>query len=193
MDEKDAALKAYNNIYLEIIMRYKEQIEEREGLYLADLPKLVTPNDENVILLAKELQGNFPVFDYDANFPEAARLAYEYVRNRITPISLPIQFWLRPAQTIRYSAGDFFDKAVLLCSLLIAMGNVSSRVIVVAKNEERAFVVYAEFGGGLIAIDLEKGVKDYGSIDSLLKELKVDSNEDTTAYEFNDKMYRDIV
>ena len=99
MDENDA-LKAYNNIYLEIIMRYKEQIEEKEGLYLADLPKLVTPNDDNVMLLAKDIQANFPVFNYDENFPEAARLGYEYVKNKITPISLPIQFWLRPAQTL---------------------------------------------------------------------------------------------
>lgn len=192
MDENDA-LKAYNNIYLEIIMRYKEQIEEKEGLYLADLPKLVTPNDDNVMLLSKDIQANFPVFDYDENFPEAARLAYEYVKNKITPISLPIQFWLRPAQTIRYSAGDIFDKAVLLCSLLIAMGNVSSRIMVVAKDTDRTFIVYAEFKDKLIAIDLEKGVEDFANLDELLKELKVDSNDDTTAYEFNDKMYRDIV
>lgn len=192
MDENDT-LKAYNNIYLEIIMRYKEQIEEKESLYLADLPKLVTPNDENVVLLAKEMQSNFPVFNYDENFPEAARLAYEYTRDKITQISLPIQFWLRPAQTIRYSAGDIFDKAVLLCSLLIAMGNVSSRIIVVARETERSFIVYAEFKNRLIVIDLEKGVKEVTSLDAVLKELKVDSDEDTTAYEFNDKMYRDIV
>ena len=192
MDENDA-LKAYNNIYLEIIMRYKEQIEEKEGLYLADLPKLVTPSDENVILLAKEIQGNFPVFNYDENFPDAARLTYEYVKNKITLISLPIQFWLRPAQTIRYSAGDVFDKAVLLCSLLIAMGNISSRIIVVAKETERTFIVYAEFKKRLIVIDLEKGVRDFPNLDEVLKELNVDGDEDTAAYEFNDKMYRDIV
>lgn len=193
MDENDAALKAYNNIYLEIIMRYKEQIEEREGLYLVDLPKLVTPTDENVVLLAREIQGNFPAYNFDANFPEAARLAYEYVKNKITPISLPIQFWLKPAQTIRYSAGDIFDKAVLLCSILIAMGNVSSRIIVVAKDTERSFIVYAELKDRLMVIDLEKGVRDFASLDDLLKELNVNGDNDTTAYEFNDKMYRDIV
>jgi hypothetical protein len=191
MDE-NGALKAYNSIYLEIIMRYKELIEEKESLYLADLPKLVTPNDDNVVLLAKEIEGNFPVFNYDENFPEAVRLSYQYVKDRITPISLPIQFWLKPDQTIRYSAGDIFDKAVLLCSLLIAIGNVSSRIIVVAKETDRSFIVYAEFGGKIMAVDLEKGVRDFANLGALLDELSID-RDDTTAYEFNDKMYRDIV
>ncbi len=191
MDDTDA-LKAYNNIYLEIVMRYKDQIEEHESLYLADLPKLVTPTDENVILLAKDLKGNFPVFNYDENFPQAAELAYGYVKNNIKQISLPIQFWLRPAQTIKYAAGDIFDKAVLLCSVLIALGNVSSRIIVVARETSRRFIVYAEFKGRLITIDLDKGIRDMVSIEDLLKELNVNSDEETTAYEFNDKMYRDI-
>ncbi|MHB1830665.1 MAG: hypothetical protein ACYCO0_04710 [Candidatus Micrarchaeaceae archaeon] len=189
MDENDS-LKAYNSIYLEIIMRYKEQIEDKEELYPADLPKLVTPENDNVVLLAKEIQNSFPVYNYDQNFPEAAALAYAYVKDKIIPISLPVQFWLKPEQTIMYGAGDIFDKAVLLCSLLIAMGNFSSRVVVAAKDTDRTFIVYSEFRNKLIAMDLDNGVKDYGLLDDLLKELKVDN--DTTAYEFNDKMYRDI-
>ncbi len=191
MDE-NSSLKAYNSIYLEIIMRYKEQIEDNEELYPADLPKLVTPSNDNVALLAKEIEGKFPVYNYDENFPEAAALAYAYVRDRIIPISLPVQFWLKPEQTIMYGAGDIFDKAVLLCSLLIAMGNVASRVVVAAKDTDRTFIVYSEFKDRLISMDLDNGIKDYGSLDDLLKELKVDKDDDTTAYEFNDKMYRDI-
>lgn len=192
MDE-NGSLKAYNSIYLEIIMRYKEQIEDKEGLYPADLPKLVTPENDNVVLLAKEIQNNFPAYNYDENFPEAAKLAYAYVKDKIMSISLPVQFWLKPEQTIMYCAGDIFDKAVLLCSLLIAMGNFSSRIVVAAKDTDRTFVVYSEFKGKLTAMDLDNGVRDYGSLDELLKELKVDNDDDTTAYEFNDKMYRDIV
>src|SRR5271155_3942819 len=112
MDESES-LKAYNSIYLEIIMRYKEHIEEKEGLYIADLPKLVTPSDESVDLLAREMKNNFPVYNYDENFPDAARLAYQYVKDKVVEISLPLQFWLRPPQTIKYGAGDIFDKALL--------------------------------------------------------------------------------
>lgn len=192
MDELDT-LKAYNNIYLEIIMRYKEHIEEKEGLYITDLPKLVTPTDESVIFVAREIQNQFPFFNYEENFPEAARAAYQYVNGEISSISLPVQFWLKPSETIRYGVGDLFDKAVLLCSMLIALGNVSSRIIVVVRDTERHFIVYSEFKDSIIAINIEKGVKEYKSFDSLIKGLNISSSEDATAYEFNDKMYKDII
>lgn len=192
MDEIET-LKAYNNIYLEIIMRYKEHIEEHEGLYIADLPKLVTPGDESVVLLAREVQNNFPVYSYDDNFPEAARQSYQYVKSRIGSVSLPVQFWLKPSETIRYGVGDLFDKAVLLCSVLIALGNASSRIVVVVRDAERHFIVYSEFKGHIIGMNVEKGVKEYKNLDELLKEIDVGSGDETTAYEFNDNMYRDIV
>lgn len=37
-----------NNLYLAVISRYKEYIEEKEGLSVAELPTLVTPNSEKV-------------------------------------------------------------------------------------------------------------------------------------------------
>ena len=190
-------LKAYNGIYLEIITRYKEYIEGKEGLYLTDLPRLVTPADEPVVLLAKELEGNFPIYNYEDNFEDAMKLAYAYIRDKIAPISLPIQFWLKPAQAIRYEAGDIFDKAVLLCSLLIAMGNVSSRVMVIVKNSDRHFIVYSEFKDRIIGIDMESGLNEYKNMGELLEKNGVNKNaendEETTAYEFNDKFYRDII
>ncbi len=192
MDESEA-LKAYNSIYLEIILRYKDYIEEKEGLYIADLPKLVTPKDESVGLAAREIQNNFPVYSYDDNFPDAARLAYQYVKKKIVDISLPIQFWLRPSQALKYEAGDIFDKAVLLCSILIALGNVSSRVVVVVRDTERHFIVYSEFKGKIIAMNIERGMGDYKDFDALMKDINIGNSDDTTAYEFNDNMYRDIV
>ncbi len=192
MDESES-LKAYNNIYLEIILRYKEDIEDKEGLYLADLPKLVTPGDESVLLLAREIKDSFPVYTYDDNFSDAARAAYQYVKEKVIDISLPIQFWLRPTQTIKYGAGDIFDKAVLLCSVLIALGGISSRVVVVVKDMERHFIVYSEFKDRVIGINMEKGVKEYKNFDELFNEINTGSGEETTAYEFNDNMYRDIL
>lgn len=190
---ENADLKAYNDIYLDLLLRYKDIIEEKEALYLADLPKLVTPADENVMLLAKEIQKSFPVFNYDSDFAEAVKVSYSYIREKILPISLPIQFWLKPAQTIRYSAGDIFDRAVLLCSLLIAIGNVSTRIIVATKDNSRSFVVYSEFAGKIIAVDMERGITEFDSLEKLIDSLHVGDDEETSVYEFNDKMYRDII
>lgn len=190
--DETAALKAYNSIYLEVIMRYRDYIEEKEGLYLADLPRLVTPGDEAVVLLANDIKSRFPAYNYSSNFTEAANLSYEYVRGKIIPVSIPVQFWLRPAQTLKYGAGDVFDRAVLFCSTLIALGGISSRVVVVIKGNERHFIVYSEFGDRIIAFDIEAGALAYGSLEAMLKSMRLEDDEDSAAYEFNDKMYRDL-
>ena len=191
MDETEL-LKKYNSLYLEIIMKYKDYIEEQEGLYVAELPKLVTPSDESVKGLAAIIASKFQDYNYADNFYDAAQLSYEFVKDSITSVTLPIQFWLRPGLTINYAAGDVFDKAVLLCSLLIALGNPSTKIIIVIDENRRSFVVYFEFKEKVTAIDLEKGISTFGVRDELLKSLGVEEDGEATAYEFNDRMYNDI-
>ncbi len=190
IDEKEL-LKKYNDLYLEVIMRYKDHIEEKENLYVAELPRLIMPDDDTVRALAKTLTGKFQEYRYEENFLDAAKLAFEYVKNIIFNVSLPIQFWLKPAQTINYGAGDLFDKSVLLCSLLIALGNVSAKIIIVSGETERWFIVYFEFKEKVTAMNIEDGIKEYGRRDDLIAGLGLE-NTDRSAYEFNDKMYIDI-
>ncbi|MDE1852033.1 MAG: hypothetical protein KGH69_05115 [Candidatus Micrarchaeota archaeon] len=190
--EDTELLKKYNDIYLEIIMRYKEHIEEKESLYVAELPKLITPGEDGVANAAKGITDSFPLYRYEESFPEASSKAYDYIKERITPIALPIQFWQRPSDTLKHEAGDVFDRAVLLCSLLIALGAASSKVIIRIRDNDRIFLVYTEYNGRIIAIDMEKGMKEYGSRDALLESLGIVKGADVTAYEFNDKTYSDI-
>lgn len=191
MDENEL-LKKYNSLYLEIIMKYRSHIEEHENLYIAELPKLITPQDEVVKGLADRLAEKFPEYKYDNNFYDAAKDAFKFVKDSIATVSLPVQFWLTPAQAITNSAGDTFDKAVLLCSLLIALGNVTSKVIIAAGEAERQTLVYFELGQIVVSMDLEDGISEYGSKEELLAKLGVKDDEDLSVYEFNDKMYVDI-
>ncbi len=194
MDENEL-LKKYNSLYLEIIMKYRGDIEEHESLYIAELPRLVTPQDGVVKGLADTILGRFPGYRYDDNFYDAAKAAFSHVRDAISTVSLPVQFWLSPAQTINYSAGDVFDKAVLLCSLLVAMGNASSKVMVAAGESERRILVYFELGNRVIALDLEKGsINEARDKNELLRSIGVreTTESDLSVYEFNDKMYVDI-
>jgi hypothetical protein len=193
-DEDIETLKRYNQLYLEIIMRYKEYIEENENLYVAELPKLITPDNESVVGLANKIKSQFPIYNYNENFPDAVRIAYSYVKENILLVNLPIQFWLKPEEAIRCGAGDIFDKATLLCSLIIALGNVSTKLIIKVEDSEREFVVYSEFNNSIIAVDLERGVKEYKSREELLKAMGVyEENEEINVYEFNDKMYNSII
>jgi hypothetical protein len=191
MDENEL-LKKYNGIYLDIIMKYREYIEEQENLYVAELPKLVTPSDDAVKALATTIASKFNEYIYEENFPDAANLAYEHVRDSIANITLPIQFWLRPGQALTHGAGDLFDKAVLLCSILIALGNPSSKIVIAIDDSTRHMSVYFEFNGRITAMDLEKGVGKFENRESMLRSLGISDKSEATAYEFNDKMYIDL-
>lgn len=185
-------LKRYNQLYLEVILRYKDYIEQNENLNVAELPKLITPSNETVAGIANGLKGTFSLYSYNANFMAAANLAYDYVQNKISHISLPIEFWLYPADTIKCEAGDFFDKATLLCSLLIALGNPSAKVITAIRPSGRRFIVYCEFDGKIVALDLDRGLINFESKEKLIESLCLKDEEDTTAYEFNDEMYNNL-
>jgi len=186
-------LNKYNKLYLEIIMRYKDYIEENEQLYVAELPKLVTPENDSVVAAVNKIKSSFPVYSFEGNFYDAVKLSYEYIRDGIFTVEVPLQFWLTPEETIRIGAGDMFDKAVLLCSMLIALGNPSTKIIVIISDSTRRFVVYSEFQGKIIAIDVSTGIKEYKDKDELLMNLGISKGDEIMAYEFNDKMYSDLV
>ncbi len=187
MDED--LLKKYNDLYLSVIMRYRDYIEENENLYVAELPGLVTPEDDAVVSFAEGIKGSS--YSYDTDFASAAVSARRYV-DSLSTISLPIQFWQRTSETMRNAAGDAFDKAVLLCSILIALGNTSSRVLVLTREAERSIAVYFEHAGLTTYIDIEKGIRVFDSKESMLREAMGRTGSESTAYEFNDRMYADI-
>ena len=190
MDEEELT-KKYNNIYLSIIMRYRDYIEEHEGVYVAELPKLVTPSESSVQAAASAVSAGMPSYSFDQDFLQAASLAQQYVKDKIATLSLPIQFWQKPSETLANGAGDPFDKAVLLCSILIALGGVSTKVIISASENRRDFLVYSEYHNEFIVVNMESGVSTAKSKEEVLSLLKIDSDTES-AYEFNDKMYSNI-
>lgn len=191
--KEEELLKKYSALYLEIIMRYKDEIEQGETLHVAELPKLITPQDEAVLSTVSKIKSAFSSYGYDDNFYDAALQAHRYVKERIVTLSPPIQFWLKPSQVVGLGAGDVFDKAVLLCSMLIALGNVSAKIITVIKDNTKKHVVYFEYREKMFAMDLENGVNELQSKDVLLISMGVQKELEMTAYEFNDKMYNDLM
>jgi hypothetical protein len=185
--------KKYNSLYLEIIMRYKDEIEKGETVYVADLPKLVTPADEAVVAAVKNITSSYPAYIFDENFLAAAQQAQEYVKDKIATVSSPIQFWLKPNQVISLQAGDSFDKAILLCSMLIALGNPSTKIITSIKDNERKHLIYFEYQNELLCIDLERGMDKVNSKEELFKRIGVNKETEMVAYEFNDKMYNNLL
>ncbi|MEM0149475.1 MAG: hypothetical protein QXW10_01100 [Candidatus Micrarchaeaceae archaeon] len=189
MVDETEKLEKLNQFYLAIILRYKELIEEKEELSISELPTLVTPKDERVVAKAEEIKRNFLSYTYGRDFYEAAKRAFEFVKKEIDEIVTPVQFWLTPAETLSFRIGDPMDKNVLLCSLLLQLGNPSAKVLVEVNNAMSAFV-YFEFNGKYYLLDIKSGIREFSGKDALYG--SVINSDDSTAYEFNNQMYNDI-
>ncbi len=190
--ESPEELSIYNKLYLAIIMKYKSYIEEKENVYAAELPKLILPDNKAVLALAGKVKSEMPHYDYEKNFEVALKTAFEQVSTQIATVTLPVQFWLLPEQTLEIGAGDAFDKANLLCSVLIALGNISSKTIITINDTKRTLGVYCEYKDKIIYADLEKGIKKFSSKEKLLGALGIGKDENLAAYEFNDKMFNNL-
>ncbi len=184
-------LKKLNGIYLRIINRYGEHIENEESISVAELPRLVTPKDQSVMKKAEEIMNGFSPYEYNRDFYSASVIAYEYVRDNIDQIVLPIEFWLEPSETMEFGAGEKLDRYTLLCSILIALGNPSAKILIVEKAERLEPSLYYEFEGSIYVMNFGKNISRIKDREELLRSEGI--TEDAVAYEFNDKMYIDIV
>ncbi len=179
-----------NQLYLAIITRYRDYIEEHEHLSVAELPSLVTPKNGAVEGKAAEIKSSFGTYSYKSSFKEASLKAFEFVKSEIEDAILPLQFWLTPEETLTFLTGDMIDKNVLLCSLLISLGNPSAKVLVCMKDGSRQVYTYYELDGRISLMELKDGITEFGSKADMLR--TVGAGEDSISYEFNDKMYVDL-
>jgi hypothetical protein len=179
-----------SQLYLSIISRYKGYIEEREELSVTELPTLVLPKSDRVVRKANEIRSAFTNYSYDSDFPKAALAAFEFVRNEIEEIVLPLQFWLTPDETAEFRLGDRIDRNILLCSMLVSLGNPGSKVFVIKRESGISTYTYFEFGGQTVLMNIENGTSVFASRDEMIKQFRI--GEDDTAYEFNHQSYIDV-
>lgn len=105
-------------------------------------------------------------------------------------VLLPLQFWFTPEETLAFMMGDRMDKGILLCSMLVALGNPSAKVLMRIKGEEKKILVHYEFGEKTFVMDIDDGINEFPSKEKMLEWLSI--GEDTIAYEFNNQSYIDI-
>jgi hypothetical protein len=185
--EKETRL---NQLYLAIISRYKGYIEEKEELAVSELPTIVLPKGELVVRKASEIKGMFQNYSYDSDFPKAAMKAFEFVRDSIEEVILPLQFWLTPDETAEFKLGDRIDRNILLCSILIALGNPGSKVFVIKRESAVSTYTYFDFDGKTVLMNVKEGTSVFSSRDEMIAGFRI--GEDDTAYEFNHQSYIDV-
>jgi hypothetical protein len=172
-----------------IIERYREQIEMGETKTVPDLRNLIDSKNKAILQVKMRIGEQFHPYLYDANFEEAANKAFEFIRNEIGNETLPVDFWLYPEDVLEFKLADEMDKAIFLCSLLIALDNDTARVVVETGGHRHAFVLF-EFGGKFRLMDPVHNVNISGSREEVLKE-HLAGYESKVIYEFNQKGYEE--
>jgi hypothetical protein len=174
-------------IYERIIERYKDYIEKNEAKNITDLKSLVMPNDDVIQKKKDELIQNIRPYVYDQNFLKAAELAHSFIRE-IRTCNIAIDFWLTPKELMSLKGGDPMDKAVFLCSLLIALENQDSYVIVGVDKGIKVGVGFI-FNKEFHIIDPASSAYAKGEKEKIIDEW---FKGDKRIYEFNDRDYSEI-
>ena len=170
-----------------VINRYRELIEEKEKKSISDLKLLVRPNDETVQKKKEEIIAGVRPYIYNQNFLKAAELCHKAVRE-IRTYNTPINFWLTPKEMMDLKGGDPMDKALFLCSLLIALENPEVHVII-GMNKGIKVAVGFMFNNEFHILDPISSISAKGEKAKIIDEW---FRDDRKVYEFNDRNYVEI-
>ncbi len=170
-----------------IIDRYRSTIEQSETKTIADIKAMVNTKDEEVKKISQEIKSKFKPYIYERDFLAAAREAHEFVR-KIRTIRTPIDFWLMPKDIVRLKGGDPMDKAIFLCSILIALDNYDSYVVV-GINDGTKVAVSFKFKDEWYFMDPTGSEIINGKKEELIEKWMSDEKD---IYEFNNIYYNKI-
>ncbi|MDD5317984.1 MAG: hypothetical protein PHF51_04630 [Candidatus ainarchaeum sp.] len=188
--EDCAHLKRKAALYLKIIERYKGYIEASEDKSITELRALVVPEDPAVRKIVEEIKSGFRPYIYDRDFPKAAEKAYLFCRNELASEFLPVEFWLSPSDIAELRLSDEIDKAILLCSILLALENASAKVVVETQERLRHAFVTFERDGVFHLLDPVHGANLSGARDEVIKKA-IRQPERKVVYEFNNSEYNE--
>ncbi len=196
--------------YRRIIARYAALINESEEKTVPELKSLIRPHDGTVLELKKKVLSQWEenrksagdpagvAYAFQSDFLWVADRALAYVRQMENLHSdLPVTFWLSPQEMTELQGGDLFDKAVLLASLIKALGGPAKvRVLELEKNRIHPVVVFTfeERAYVLDASQPECGLTTYsGNLEETLARFSYEGNKYVkSAYEFSDLEYQEF-
>lgn len=172
------------DIFKVIIERYGKFIEDGEAKSVAELRGLVRPMDHTITEMKINIQDAFHPYVYEKHFILAVQKSLDMLFS-FRQVSLPINFWLQFEEIQRLDAADDIDLAIMLCSLLRALGSESARVLI-TKNKE-ALVSFSFSGKSYIVEISRKSMSAFPEGDDQYAQIV-----HTVMYSFNDREYEDF-
>lgn len=148
--EKELRLRLYKIL----LRKFAGLINENQRKTVGELKALINPEDLSVQSLVSEFKPES--YDFSRNYLQTARKIFHYVTEEINyvPLDTDVNFWLAPKEVLTEKLGDDEDLAVLLCSILSALGDEKAYVAVAElENLQSHAIVITEFGGQFILLD----------------------------------------
>ena len=173
--EGGEALRA--EYYRRIIERYAKVVSFGEEKSIPELKRMVAPG-ECVEAKAAELGGEREALEFVKALP-------------LLHAKLSVSFWLSPREALELGAGDVMDKAVLLCSLLLAQSaNAFLRVIELDEGTKHPVVLVKGERGARVLDAVSGGSFNGSSADVALRQLSFEGKQYARSlYEFNNANY----
>lgn len=131
-------------LYRLLLKKYSGTISEAERKTVGELKALV--NSEDLTVQSIAMQAKRENYVFEKHYPEAMEKAFESLEG-IEHVSLDsdikLNFWLTPREMLSEKIADHEDFALLLCSILLALGDENASVVVAELDdlETHAFVV----------------------------------------------------
>ena len=174
-----------------IIRRYSKYINEKEIKTIEDLKSRIQPDNKEV----QEIISSFQNQDKE----ELIKQAYYFVATQITSLpSIGINFWMSIEEIIENKAADYEDKAILLCSILKAIG-AKAQIAIAELNDSsnKPFILIQQQENNYLLLDPNKK-HEFGKYKGTLKELaeKYEENNQKISrflYKFDNQEYEELI
>jgi hypothetical protein len=126
-------------LYLLMLSRYKDLINEKESKTVTEIKEKVTPHHPVVEGIRKKLLS--PHYIYERDFLAALNKAMDYIGS-VETIEFSINFWMDFADIERIGAADSVNKALLFTALLRNFGSDNAKVVITKSDAYYVSFIY---------------------------------------------------
>ncbi|MDZ4256006.1 MAG: transglutaminase-like domain-containing protein, partial [archaeon] len=140
--------------YRVLLEKYAGIINQNEQRTVGEIKALVDPMDPGVQGLLQEFKPTPYTFERDYLF--TAQQVFEHITQEIkyVPNDLTINFWLKPHEILANKVADDEDLAVLVCTVLHALGDENAMVVFMElENLTTHAVVLTTVNGKTLLLD----------------------------------------
>ena len=130
-------------LYELLLRKYADLINEFEKKTVGEIKSMIDKDSLTVQSLCQRFSGSN--YSFDRNYIEAASRALQFISGEIRHVKadMELNFWLTPNEILDKMVGDDEDIAVLMCSVLYALGDEKAEVVIAELDNRttHAFVI----------------------------------------------------